>query len=212
MVGDRGAHPEPEASMELTREIRDKRIAVAKDVLLQFDRADVPLQLCRANGYVVGSLGVGLHPEDDVRDHADVIQAECHVCQKGALLLSKARLFDAVPLSTVLWNIPDYTAKDGTVNEVAAFSDEVNAALADLFDRLTMDMLEVAFERSASVIDLVDKETGDDIHDDRGVACLSLAALYGKRFADDRGRVRACMENLIINDGEFRVPGMEDLA
>jgi hypothetical protein len=211
MVGDRGAHPESEASMELTREIRDKRIAVARDVLLQLDRPDLPLAVVSSMGYVTGHLFVGIRPEDDVQAHVDAIQAHCSVCQKGALLLSKARLFDAVPASTILYDIDTFRAEDGTIAEVAAFPDEVNAALADLFDRLTMDMLEAAFEKSTDTIDFEDDD-GNAIHDDYGQACLSLAARYGKWYPDDRDRVRACMKNMIINDGEFRVPGMEDLA
>jgi hypothetical protein len=189
--------------MHLTREQRDKRIEIAKDVLKQLDRQDVPLMAKSRYGYVLGTLDIGLNPSDEIQGHADTIQKSCTVCAKGALLLSKARLYDAVPFSAIAtFHMED----DGTRKSICANPGAIHDALSDIFDRFTLDMLEAAFEKSAGTIYNEEDEDDEPLYGDHEWGRLKQAAWYGSTYTNDVDRVRACMQNLITNDGEFILP------
>ena len=169
------------ATAELTREVRDKRIAVAKDVIA---RIDVQAITFGAGDYVMGRLPEAIDGSDDVQKHVDTIEKHCTVCMLGGLLLSKARLFDGVPISHI---------QDGTFL-ISAERGMTAESLSDVFDDVTLDLLESAFERN---------EMGNEADDDDQSAAVQFGMTFGD---DDRARARAIAQILIDNDGEFIVP------
>jgi hypothetical protein len=184
---------------ELTPEIRERRVAVAGDVIAQIDAKATRI----SKGNYIRSFAVdedgfrsAYNPipaikeaQDqggDLRDHLGVIQEHCEVCAIGAAVLSKARLYDGVPFSEIdsgyggLFNVSDR---------------DCYAALADVFDPVTQDMIEAAFERSVGLA----RRTTKDSHFDG----LCRADAFGSRYDELPDRCRAIYANIIENDGEF---------
>lgn len=180
---------------ELTREIRDRRIAVAKDVKLQH----------AANNFRIGFSYLAIYDDDevssaiagtrdapptDLKDVVDQVSLACGVCARGALLLSKARLFNDVPIASV------FETDEGWVNSIVDQDGTANL-LSDTFDVATLARIEAAFEVSGALVD-ASIEGGLDV--DAEVA-------WGRLYMGSKdGRLLAIMDNIIANDGEFIVP------
>ncbi len=185
---------------ELTREIRDKRVAVARDVIerIALGRARyVPGSYMRRRDYNerwrTGAL------TEDVQGCADFLEGECSVCLLGGLLLSKARLFNAVPFAK--FDPGGYFTVSGRQADGAAIAD----VLADVFDPATLATMEAAFELAAGYYNsspLLKRLT------DAEIERLQAGKAFGHAFGDQselyvNDRVLAVMNNLIANDGEF---------
>jgi hypothetical protein len=167
---------------ELTPEIRSRRVAVARDVLAQVAASKLKVAV---GSYLAVDCSLALQeatedlPDDaDLQGVVDVVQAHCQVCARGALLLSKARLYNAVPLESI-WGMDQGDNAD---------------LLADTFDEETLDVLENAFE-------------GHTINACTGSPSF-LAVDFAKKIDPDRfggaeKRLVAAMNNIIENDGEF---------
>ncbi len=188
--------------MDLTPEIRANRVAVARDILLQLDRADNPLKV-ESGSYIKSRtgdalLGLGEYPDEgDLQDHVEAIQADCQVCFMGAVLLSKARLLNPVSMNRFFPYVETH------VRLIRPGQWEITEAVSDVFDQQTMYMMEAAFE-------------GTPCHAGpcSNPLLINGAALFGKRLTRgkfltleemSRVRARAVAENLIENDGVFTV-------
>ncbi len=127
---------------ELTREIRDRRIALAHDLLRQMGREDNRLMVERGN-YVEGSFPLpavaDLH-KLDVRDVVEEMQQHCEVCAKGALFLSYARLFDQMRLV----NFVDFQGRHAEAK--SRMDERITKALSDTFSGEELDHIEARFE------------------------------------------------------------------
>lgn len=178
--------------MELTPAIRAKRVAIARDMLKQLERSDVPLRIVHGGGYVGGYLETLPGPEEQIQPFVDLIQQHCDMCELGGLLLSKARLYDAVPMSVIV--------SDSGFDELNVYAshDDVASALADIFDPLTLDMLEAAFEGSDMFTDL---DKGDEGWDQ-----VIAAAEFGQQLPNSIECARTIAQLLIDGDGEFLIP------
>lgn len=179
-----------------------------------------------------GSMEIEKKALEGVTDLQQIItqaEATCDVCMKGSLLLSKAKLYDQVPIS----GIYQYDSKndDDPYTNLEISGNLCDAALSTIFDKLTIDMMENAFEHdlvnddgyeylssysdttseerpSEEYLDALlrgAKEFGDDVND----------ASYDAGIKDDTeqtiARVRAVAENVIANEGVFIVePLYED--
>ncbi len=85
-----------------TNDQREKRVAVARDVLIQLVREDAPLKLSRGvylEGYMVLPDNVA---ETNLQTVIDGVQQCCEVCAIGAAFLSYVRLYDGVALDTIV--------------------------------------------------------------------------------------------------------------
>jgi hypothetical protein len=184
--------PTESTAVEPTPEIRAMRVAVARDVLAQLDREDV------RGGLVLGDYLRGPARRDpgagrpvDLQQCADEAQAGCSWCLLGALLLSKARLYNRVPLAPLFSWDPAAALHAGR--------EPVLAALDDVFDRDTLDLVESAFMCTWM---------GNDEERWDSSPLGSAAIAFGRRYDDDRAgmleRARAVMANIIHHDGEFR--------
>jgi hypothetical protein len=176
-----------------TAEARAMRVAIARDVLAQLDREDVPLDLTTTM-YLSGRLAGPYEPE--LRDCVDRVQAGCTVCLLAACVLSRARLYGGVPTAAFRLGVHHTEGTEGL--SLAAGRLRVVGALADVFDRDTLDAVEAAFMCTWM---------GEE--ERRAALPLSSAAVaFGHRYDADRAgmlaRARAVMANIVAHDGEFR--------
>jgi hypothetical protein len=170
----------------------ERAVAVAQEVLAQLDTYRLgPKTYFRYEGYdpaapqqTTSSFLNSLTP-GDLQDHADTIKQNCQVCLLGACLLAKATLFDRLPTTCLL--------KDNR----GPFREAIVSALEDIFDPETIDLMELAFERTDWIPGM--KCIDDDNHQ-RRVA----ASQFGRATSDNVARVRAVMENVIAHSGVFR--------
>lgn len=180
------------STMGLTDEIRARRVAVAKDVIERIDLG----KLMITTGYYLDAEELEVIPDsEDLQGCVDTIELHCPVCARGALLLSKARLFNAVPMSSIIvTNDEDSEAKWVHV----ARSDTVDL-LADTFDVQTLALIEVAFEQDTN---WAKTREGFKRADPR----IERALRFGCLHANPETRVYEVMANLIENNGEFIPP------
>jgi hypothetical protein len=173
--------------VELTREIRDRRVAVAKDVLAQLEAHKI--NVARGGFYL--RLETDL-PDDvtDLQACVDEVGPSCKICLRGAMLLSKARLFNDVPLDRIR-RMNGFLLDGLHANRI-----DTRDLLADTFDEETLDLLECAFEGAPEFA-----------RQSCGLTRSRAATAFGATVDyDPEERVRLCMNNLIDNDGEFIVP------
>lgn len=174
---------------EPTREQRDMRIAIAKDILKQLNAAESPYQFDFGSGYITGVLPKHIEYGTQLQDVADTVQRHCTVCALGACLISKARLFNAMPAHSILRSRHES-------REYCAITEQVRKQLGDIFDDRSLDVIESAFEQS----DMSYGVDPDDAHE----LMLDHAVNFGDEYPDHGERARAIFANLIANDGEFR--------
>jgi hypothetical protein len=151
-------------------------VAIAQDVLNRIN----DYQFARRNYIRLPPPGDGRtwSKEADLGDVADQVAVQCVVCVKGAALISRARLYDAVPADVV---------------DIG--QSRINAYLADEFDEETLELIEAAFECSCSF------GTGAARPE-----YVRGAAVFGMNYKHPRDRARAILENVIRNNGRLVVP------
>ncbi len=118
--------------IELTREIRELRVAIARDMIAQLDANRVHL----TTGYYLRYFRDYVNLTGDLRDHLAVIQEHCDPCLLGFALLSKARV-RAVPMARLVAGVVSYAHMD---------RETVVELLADVFDADTLTLMECVFE------------------------------------------------------------------
>lgn len=121
---------------------------------------------------------------EDLREVAGKVKKDCDCCALGACLLSKARLYDDVPLdirefcdgSGFYWNLPG--------------GSEVHLMLRDVFGPVQCRLIEAAFERGFIFAG--------------GSGSVGAAQEFGSRYKTPRKRFLAIMRNIIHNGGVFK--------
>lgn len=157
-----------------------KAIAVAKDVLNRLRRKKLNL---RFGTYIRKGENYEYREEGDLQDCIDEVEQNCQVCLKGALILSKARLFNALPMKE-LQRILDLGGFEMCY--------QIITLLTDVFDRRSIDLLEVTFEERRW-----SWTTGSEEE-------IESALKFGKPYKSKEGIVRGTMENVIWNKGYFK--------
>jgi hypothetical protein len=154
----------------------EMRVAVAKDVIAQMTaKAYQP-----GSGYVFMEFKEPLpQGATDLREVLGLPTARCEVCARGALLLSKARLYNAVPLKTIR-----------SSQHVCCGQWFTESALADVFSAETLMLVEAAYEQC--------------YHFAANLKERYAASQFGSQYRDDTERMVAIMENIIANGGEFK--------
>ncbi len=157
----------------------DRAIAVAQDVLEHLDELELVQGHHIRMQYPHRIEDFQSEGCDDLRGCVDVVQHHCDVCLKGAAVLSKARIYDGVPMSTF--------------QRIASgcYANCVRDVLLDVFDGTTLDLMEIAFE--GHVLWYIDPAPAN----------YRQAIDFGHRYYDNKERVRAVMENVIANGGVF---------
>jgi hypothetical protein len=156
----------------------ERRVAVAKDVLLLLRRKDKPLKI--TEGLYVSNLPPSRKYREDTWElisidrrplheilETEVFPKNCEVCARGAAFISCVRLFNEV-----------------TVEEAASRKDAVTLT-AKLFGEAQVTLIEAAFE--GWCLD------GDDRPMD-----------FHEAHPDPASRLQAIMESIIANGGTFK--------
>lgn len=168
-------------------ERNEKAIAVAEDVLKQLPN----LKLRRSNAYLFGNIPELRGVSGDVQEHIEKVQANCQVCLLGACLLSKARLYDGVPLESIRRN------DESSYYNFNISGEDIKQLLADVFPIKESECIEAAFEGSSG---LEDFDTDEEL--------LERAVYFGNQFSGVDERVRQVMYNIIENNGHFIPPAI----
>lgn len=182
----------------MTTEMRSRAIAVARDVIAQLNKT--------SGGYTP-STGTYLFSEytldtskeaGDLQEHLPALQEiGCTVCALGAALLSKARLYDAVPVTTLR------LGGDGAFSDSLYANRQVCAEnLADVFSEDQITLIESAFECSDMRRKPEDCEWREWM--ERSIPRdIAAAIAFGQKFRSHRQRMMGIMENIINNGGKF---------
>lgn len=169
---------------------RAKAVAVAKDVLKQLRLRKLNMHhgsyMTKFSALPVRNLTAILQkrPDADLQEVVDCLAPKCSVCAKGALILSKARLLDNVPLKLVCKI--DYTGK------VNLGCGDPSENLLDCFSQKQLDLIETAFEKS------------DEFEGVNSESAVGHALSFGEQYDDPAKLMRAIMKNVIENNGVFR--------
>lgn len=173
------------------RERRDMAVAIARDVIDQIRDLDRPLKIQNGRGYVSGSLGIEIDMGLDLKDYVDLVQEKCYVCMLGGCMLSKARLYDEVPLAGI---IDSPVTGSLTVDRF-----DTEWSLMQAFGEANIDLLECAFECKPRMSKF---DTPAD---------LRIGAMaFGCGYSDPKSRALAIMENVVANDGDFVVVPLDE--
>ena len=172
---------------------RTLAVAIARDVLRQLGREDVPLSIGKLYSYLTE-----IESPDSVSGHSpggdaiDAIQARCGVCILGGMLLSLARIKGAnhVPEDPSRWMIV--------------------TLLSNAFTPAELDVIESAFECSVMNVNEFECDDHQDAHLERCAAAMNWGRSLDTRDPDEVSfriaRARAICENLIANGGQFIIP------
>jgi hypothetical protein len=171
-----------------------KAVQVARDVL-----AHIRAYIVRTGSYVSGNvLRKDVNKDGDLQDNLDVVAESCNVCALGAMLLSKARLYDDVPMRAVLGQaaMSDYV---GPYLSITMERQNVVGQLEDVFESHQLAMIESAFEMKHMTTLPLTREQANRLYD---------AVAFGISYAPyhSHTRLKAIMENIIENKGVFNPP------
>lgn len=166
-----------------------KRVAVARDVIAKLDDKKIQAE---HDGYVYLSDDIVCPKFDDVC-RAIKSGRRCHVCVMGAALIS------ALDVQGFLENCDDAPSivkdEDGDTISLDSFYN-IKEVLSDIFDRGTLGLMEAAYEKGALGNHCVDAPNYD---------AENRAELFGRQYDYPEDRMRAIMQHIIDNDGEWKV-------
>ena len=183
-----------EEAKKISRRIRDrnrrfkklspekKRVAIAKDVLKQLELGQIKASTGAYFAPVDGDFYVRrgmLDPQIELG--AFLEQEECQACAIGSVFIAATKKADECRLS-------------GFVASRASMT----SYLSQWFTNVQLTLMECAFECS----DMFARKGGLEAFDSRVRAAVAFG--NGFDYADDTGRLKAIMENIIANSGEFR--------
>lgn len=185
---------------------KEKALAILQDVL-----DTIAKRHYHASYYITGKVPKAKFTDVlDLQKVVSDVEASCDVCYKGSLLLSKAKLYDEVPvadcgLSSATDELFNMNLNGGACTRM----------LETVFSRLTVDMMENAFcgrpitESTSSCSDYLHFEA---TYEERKEAerLLYGAVMFGLRSGDLITRVQLVTENVINNGGVFVVEPVSD--
>lgn len=169
-----------------------KAIAVATDVLSRLRYLNVKAEYYLYSKEWHGEEwqqrqdNSGLDREKDAQDDVRAYEKNCSVCALGACLLSYVRKYDNVK-------------NDELLDICGNRHDIVYDLLSDVFSEEQLSLIESAFEQDSKGI----FDTWDELVVGEGA---DNAIAFGKRFTDDKKRLRAICKNIVANKGNFVPP------
>jgi len=156
---------------------REMTVAIAQDVIKQVNA------LHPVKGYYLsGNARSDVKLEDDLQKHADSATQSCSVCALGALILSKARLYNDVQVARLCAQV--YGSSRLRFGGASTYIQE---NLSPIFTKEQLDLIEHAFECWPS-------DTEEE----------ARAGSFGLVYDDPRDRLKAIMQNIVDNGGEFK--------
>lgn len=155
-----------------TKEQRKMARAVAKDVISRINVYD----FTPGYGYLYTQDASGKLEGKDIKSATEESIAGCHVCVRGAMFISRAKLFNS-------YTFPSY--QDSSLKVVSYTAQD--------FGKRNAGLIECAYENSG------------DHHSEAADSKLPAKAVsFGKRFKIRKNLVKAIMQNVIDNGGVFR--------
>ena len=166
--------------------VNEKALAIAQDVLKNLGGQYV------ARAKVYAAEAKWNVPDEDIPTEGELQKAldkmkSCNVCALGACVLSKARLFNDLPITEMFY---------GGFFELD--SEDAYREIEDVFGVTQRAMIESAFERS-DMRSFEDDDHDDEVTEDE----IEIAKAFGHRYNDAESRMRAIMENIVANGGVF---------
>lgn len=160
-----------------------KRVAIATDIIKQLDAHKLHVD----HGKYFGNWGdvrETFLEELDARPYINTIQDMCTVCQLGALLLSKIRLYNEHKIETIV--------------KIKATDDDVMYdSLANIFPYKMLQMMEMCFEHY-----YLNRRHGG-LSEEEQRNCKEFT-----RGLSPEDRIRKVMTNIIENGGDLVLPGV----
>lgn len=170
----------------------EMRVAVAKDVIERIDT----YQFSKAVYLTSEEYSIPLEETTgDLQNILPTVEQNCQMCAIGALLVSKARLFNDVPIQDVVMPLRtnEFTIASGVNN--------ILKLLGKVFPDFMLYQIEATFVQTNRFTPYP-YDSNPKIRD---------AATYGLSLSPDlKLRVKSIMQNIIDNKGEFIIPIEQD--
>jgi hypothetical protein len=167
-------------------------VAIATDVISQLRKRNSKMKVKDGNAYV----DTDFRPEDTTGDLREILpemlKTDCTVCAKGALIISKARLFNKVPLKKIFpereWQ--NFFGRHIDRLDLIRNCSTMSALLSPIFPRKTADLIEAAFEKTLYYASNSSPTSRKSVN-------------FGLKYPDPKKRLIAIMKNVIANNGDF---------
>lgn len=175
----------------MTDEQRARSVSIAEDVLKQLNVLRI------TTGSFINprndpSFVAALTIDDDLGQHTGQARKMCDVCALGACFLSYLDVTKA-----------SYTMNDEESRWGVEFH-FMEPIMINALGKRNMALIEAAFEQGCGWYDNFEFTQDDDLID--YIDDYKDAVAFGKRYPQDTDRLKAIMENIIFNRGEF-TPG-----
>jgi hypothetical protein len=154
----------------------DPRVAIAQDTIEQLGT----LEVTRGTYLTRYTWSEKIPYEDQAQQHIDKISKDCYVCALGACFLSYIRLFNDVKVSDL---VRGDRQEDLYLYSTSSF---IKSRLSQYFTHDQLLLIEAAFE-GWRVADYCSEQVCD----------------FYDKHPDPKERLRAIMQNVIDNNGEF---------
>lgn len=193
--------------VEMTAPVSNEPASVqlARDVLSHIQGHEARYMRGR---YLLGDVPSTLI-KGDLRDHLPVIEQKCTMCALGAMLVSKARLWDRTPMESL------FTELDSDLHEefeglrmMSVGRRAIIVQLEEVFDSYQLNLIESAFEmkRCGTTPSPGDLGGIEAFHDymDRVDDAINFGCQ--RNIGTPAERLGAIMNNIIENNGVFNPP------
>jgi hypothetical protein len=165
-----------------SQELRDKRVAIAKDVLARLEPdAEIGYAIEPARGYYFAGLPSTFVRGKPLTEYFAEVLPHCTVCLIAAAVVSKASM----------WPLDDRPVSPNGFLENSRY--RLFHALKDVFSERQLDLMEIAFEGHT--------EVGNEFH---GGAEARAASKFSYGMDSPRQIMAAIFQNVVNNDGSFK--------
>jgi hypothetical protein len=170
---------QPKTFSKMTK--AEKRVAIAKDVLIQIKKG---ISIPTTDNYFGGLSGKICNLTYEKEELQNILpESKCEVCAKGALFIADILRRDNFQI-------------DRNTN---IYGGTIHKRLTDIFTRNQLDLIETAFEKN--VIEDENKYLVINYVERTEVA--KAAIRFGRRYTTEKNRLIGIMNNIIKNKGIF---------
>ncbi len=190
----------------MKKTIKERRLAVVKDAIIQLKRQKFVASMgtvCSLSGpadlYNVSdhTVDAQLHIQKYLKSSS---KGKCHVCARGALLISTVNKENSTPLDVIRFASGSFEKGNNVDNR-----------LLKLFSAHQLMMMENAFEVGSCSKTLAESWENDWLFRNYGMHRHSLsnvnarkAVLFGLKYSHPDERLIAIFKNVVKNDGAFK--------